>query len=76
MPASRQAVPIPSTTDGETERSKVSVELAWDGQNHRKQLSGVGTYSYEVRTKLLANGEKGLRTVMVAWPKRGTLEVK
>jgi len=72
----RQAVPIPSTTDGETERSKVSVELAWDGQNHRKQLSGVGTYSYEVRTKLLANGEKGLRTVMVAWPKRGTLEVK
>jgi hypothetical protein len=54
----------------------VSVELAWDGQDHRKQLAGVGIYSYEVRTKLLANGEKGLRTVMVAWPKRGLLEVK
>jgi hypothetical protein len=72
----RQPVPIPSARNGELERSKVSVELAWDGQDHRKQLAGVGTYSYEVRTKLLANGEKGLRTVMVAWPKRGTLEVK
>jgi hypothetical protein len=55
----------------------VSVELAWNGQDHRKQLAEAGTYSYEVRTKLLAaNGEKGLRTLMVAWPKRGTLEVK
>jgi hypothetical protein len=54
----------------------VSVELAWDGQDHRKQLVEAGTYAYEVRTKLLANGEKGLRTVMVAWPKRGMLEVK
>lgn len=52
------------------------VELVWDGQDHRKQVAGVGTYSYEVRTKLLANGERGLRTMMVAWPKRGTLEVK
>ena len=71
----RQPVLIPSG-NGELERSRVSVELAWDGQDHRKQLAGVGTYSYEVRTKLLANGEKGLRTVMVAWPKRGLLEVK
>jgi hypothetical protein len=72
----RQPVLIPSGGNGEPERSKVSVELAWDGQDHRKQLAGVGTYSYEVRTKLLVNGEKGLRTVMVAWPKRGLLEVK
>jgi len=72
----RQSIPVPSAMDRETGRSKVSVELAWDGQDHRKQLAGVGTYSYEVRTKLLANGEKGLRTVMVAWPKRGMLEVK
>lgn len=72
----RQPVLIPSAGNGELEGSKVSVELAWDGQDHRKQLAGVGTYSYEVRTKLLANGEKGLRTVMVAWPKRGTLEVR
>ena len=72
----RQPVLIPSGGNGGLERSKVSIELVWDGQDHRKQLAGVGTYSYEVRTKLLANGEKGLRTVMVAWPKRGILEVK
>ena len=72
----RQPIQVPSAVDSETGRSKVSIDLAWDGQDHRKQLAGVGTYSYEVRTKLLANGEKGLRTVMVAWPKRGTLEVK
>ncbi|MBK9307448.1 MAG: hypothetical protein IPM58_10265 [Nitrospira sp.] len=59
-----------------TERQKVSIELVWDGQDQRKQLAAVGTYSYEVRTKLLLNGEKGLRTVMVGWPKRGTLQVK
>lgn len=72
----RQPIQVHSGGDGETGRSKVSVELAWDGQDHRKQLAAVGTYTYEVRTKLLANGEKGLRTVMVAWPKRGILEVK
>jgi hypothetical protein len=72
----RQPIQVPSAVNGETGRSKVSIDLAWDGQDHRKQLAGAGIYSYEVRTKLLANGEKGLRTVMVAWPKRGTLEVK
>lgn len=72
----RLPLQVPLTVDGETGRSKVSVDLAWDGQDHRKQPAGSGTYSYEVRTKLLANGEKGLRTLMVAWPKRGTLEVK
>jgi hypothetical protein len=71
----RQPVRMSSAANGESERSRISVELAWDGQDHRKQLAGMGTYSYEVRTKLLANGERGLRTVMVAWPKRGTLKV-
>jgi hypothetical protein len=72
----RQPVRISSTSDKGTERQKVSVELLWDGQDQRKQLAAAGTYSYEVRTKLLSNGEKGLRTVMVAWPKRGTLEAR
>jgi hypothetical protein len=54
----------------------LSVQLSWDGMDHRKQLAESGTYSYEVRTKLLTNGEKGPRTMMVSWPKRGTLEVK
>lgn len=72
----RQPVQVESTRNGEQERSKMVVTLVWDGQDHRKQVAGVGTYSYEVRTKLLANGERGLRTLTVAWPKRGTLEVK
>jgi len=62
--------------NGENERPKLSIDLSWDGLDHRKQLATAGTYSYEVRTKLLANGERGPRTMMVAWPKRGTLEVK
>lgn len=61
---------------GVTERPKLSIELSWDGQDHRKQLAGSGTYSYEVRMKLLKDGDKGLRTMMVSWPKRGMLEVK
>jgi hypothetical protein len=61
---------------GVTERPKLSIELSWDGQDHRKQLAGSGAYSYEVRTKLLKTGDKGIRTMMVSWPKRGTLVVK
>ena len=72
----RQPVEMPVAANGGSERPKLSVQLSWDGQDHRKQLAGPGTYAYEVRTKLLANGEKGPRTMMVAWPKRGTLEVK
>ena len=72
----RQPVQISSTSDGGTERQKISIELLWDGQDQRKQLAVAGAYSYEVRTKLLLNGEKGLRTVIVGWPKRGTLQVK
>jgi hypothetical protein len=72
----RRPVEVRPDDDRTAERPKLSVALSWDGQDHRKQSAGSGTYSYEVRTKLLANGEKGLRTIMVAWPKRGTLEVK
>jgi hypothetical protein len=72
----RQPVKISSTSNKGTERHIASIELVWDGQDQRKQLAVVGNYTYEVRTKLLANGEKGLRTVMVGWPKRGTLQVK
>ena len=72
----RQPVQVVSTRNSEQERPRVLVELLWDGQDHRKQVAGAGTYAYEVRTKLLANGDKGPRTMMVAWPKRGLLEVK
>jgi hypothetical protein len=72
----RQPVEVYPAVTGEHERPKVSIALLWDGQDHRKQLASAGTYSYEVRTKLLTNGEKGPRTTMVAWPKRGTVNVK
>lgn len=72
----RQPIERPLSGNGENERPKISIELSWDGQDHRKQPATAGIYSYEVRTKLLANGEKGPRTMMVAWPKRGTLEVR
>ena len=55
---------------------QVTVLLTWDGLDQKKVPSGVGLYQFEVRAKLLANGEKGPRTQMVAWPKRGTIEVK
>lgn len=71
----RQPVEMYPISGSGGERHKVVIELVWDGQDQRKQLAAVGTYSYEVRTKLLSNGEKGLRTVMVGWPKRGTVQV-
>jgi hypothetical protein len=71
----RQALQPQSIKPGEA-RTVLPIRLSWDGQDHRKQLAGPGTYAYEVRIKLLANGEKGLRTMMVAWPKRGELTVK
>jgi hypothetical protein len=55
---------------------QVSVLLTWDGSDQKKIPSGAGFYQFEVRAKLLANGEKGPRTQMVAWPKRGTVEVR
>jgi hypothetical protein len=72
----RQSVQAPpSNADNETPQ-RLSVKLSWNGQDHRKQLAGPGIYAYEVRSKLLMDGEKGPRTLMVSWPKRGTLEVK
>lgn len=55
---------------------QISVVLTWDGLDHKKIPSVAGLHQFEVRAKLLANGEKGPRTQMVAWPKRGTVEVK
>ena len=55
---------------------QVAVLLTWDGLDQKKVQAGAGLYQFEVRAKLLANGEKGPRTQMVSWPKRGTVEVK
>lgn len=67
--------PHAASTDGAAP-PQVSVSLTWDGLDQKKNPSGAGLYQYEVRAKLLANGEKGPRTHMVAWPKRGIVEVK
>jgi hypothetical protein len=55
---------------------QISVVLTWDGLDQQKVTAGAGLYHFEVRAKLLANGEKGPRTQTVGWPKRGTIEVK
>jgi len=63
-------VPSPRTDD------HLTVTLTWDGKDQHEQVVGAGRYAYEVRAKLLAVGEKGPRTFMHSWPKRGTIEVK
>lgn len=67
--------PHAASTDGAAP-PRIAVLLTWDGLDQMKIPAGAGLYNFEVRAKLLANGEKGPRTQMVAWPKRGTVEVK
>jgi hypothetical protein len=74
--SSREPVQVTVPNGGGAAPPTLSVRLLWDGQDHRKQPAGAGTYSYEVATKLLMDGEKGPRTMMVAWPKRGKFVVK
>jgi hypothetical protein len=67
---------VPAATPISTEPPKLPVVLIWDGMDHTKEPAEAGTYHFELRAKLLSNGDKGPRTLMVSWPKRGTLEVK
>ncbi len=54
----------------------VTVTLTWDGRDQHGQVVGAGRYDYEIRVKLLTVGEKGPRTFMQSWPRRGVIEVK
>ncbi|GMV51372.1 MAG: hypothetical protein NBKEAIPA_02018 [Nitrospirae bacterium] len=63
-------------TNGDAAPKRVRVDLTWDGLDHNKQQAPAGSYEYEVRVKLLSNGEKGQRTQMLSWPKRGKFAVK
>jgi hypothetical protein len=63
-------------TEGDPSQKRVHIDLAWDGLDHNKYQVPVGSYEYEVRVKLLSNGEKGQRTQMLSWPKRGKFVVK
>ncbi|WP_447599770.1 hypothetical protein [Nitrospira sp. Nam80] len=82
--SSRQAVNDhqPSTvvatpgSSGEPEPKRVRIHLSWDGLDHNKQLAPPGSYDYMVRAKLLSNDDKGQKTQMLSWPKRGTFVVK
>ena len=67
--------PHAASTDGAAP-PRIAVLLTWDGLDQKKIPAGAGLYNFDVRAKLLANGEKGPRTQMVAWPKRGTVEVR
>ncbi|MDH4186798.1 MAG: hypothetical protein OEV08_07365 [Nitrospira sp.] len=67
--------PHQAPTDGSSPPN-ISVMLTWDGLDQHKTTAGAGLYHFEVKAKLLTNGEKGPRTQMVGWPKRGTIEVK
>jgi hypothetical protein len=72
----RKPLELPSATPISTEPPRLPVVLTWDGMDHTKEPAEAGTYHFELRAKLLSNGDKGPRTLMVSWPKRGTLEVK
>jgi hypothetical protein len=72
----RKHLESPAATPISTEPSKVSVVLTWDGMDHTKEPAEPGIYQFELRAKLLSNGDKGPRTLMVSWPKRGMLELK
>ncbi|HJU03928.1 MAG TPA: hypothetical protein VJ692_02170 [Nitrospiraceae bacterium] len=57
-------------------KPRVSVTLTWDGMDQAKQQVEGGRYHYEIRAKLLTVRENVPRTLMNAWPKRGSLLVK
>jgi hypothetical protein len=56
-------------------KPRISVTLTWDGTDQSRQVVAAGRFTYEIRAKLLGAGDRGPRTQMVSWPKRGTLEV-
>ncbi len=64
------AMPLPSGA------SRMTVTLTWDGADQHEQAVGQGRYTYEIKAKLLAVGEKGPRTLMLSWPRRGVIEIK
>jgi hypothetical protein len=66
----------PVSADVSTGPLRMGITLTWDGTDQGRQPVESGKYHYEVRAKLLAVSEKGARTQMVSWPKRGTIDVK
>jgi hypothetical protein len=65
-----------SASTEEQSPKRVRIHLSWDGLDHNKQPAPPGSYDYMVRAKLLRNGEKGQKTQMSSWPKRGSFLIK
>ena len=78
QPVENPDAPAPAANAGPDSKPRLAVTLTWDGTDQRRQVVEQGVYQYEVRAKLLAvgDGDRGPRTQMISWPKRGTLEVK
>lgn len=55
---------------------RVTVTLNWDGKDHTRQETQAGQYRYELRAKIIGDGDNTPRTLTVSWPKRGTMDVK
>ncbi len=56
-------------------KPRVYATLWWDGTDQSRRLVAAGTYKYEVRAKLMSNGDQGQRTKMVSLRARGSLKV-
>ena len=54
---------------------KIRTTLLWDGKDQTNQWVSAGTYTYEIRAKLMANTDGPPRTKMVSLRVRGELEV-
>jgi hypothetical protein len=67
---------LAASPNSQESKPHVNLLLTWDGTDQTKQPVQTGRYDYEVRAKLLEMSDKGPRTQMVSWPKRGVLEVK
>ena len=71
--------PRPSPAGDNRDRGpspRVIVTLNWDGKDHTRQETQAGQYRYELRAKIIGDGDSTPRTLTVSWPKRGTMEVK
>lgn len=77
QPIKQIVTPVPSGAATNSDaKPRANLHLSWDGKDQTKQMVQTGRYDYEIRAKLLEVSDKGPRTQMVAWPKRGVLEVK
>ena len=70
--SSRQPVTNSTQQNG---KPRVNTILLWDGTDQTDQIVIAGTYDYEIRAKILANADEGLKTKMVSLRARGTLEI-